>query len=241
VSEIEGVLFRMKRSLAIAFTLASGMVLSAAAQTAAPATAAPAATAPVGPAKVAVIAFQAAVAQTNEFQRNYADLQKKFDPKRQQLSTLNTEIENLTKQLQTQNASLSDAERASRAGAIDIKKKQLQRDSEDAQNDFQSDMQDMFKGVASKVYDVLTDYAQKQGYTLVLDASQEQNPVLFAVESVNITKPVLDAYNVKSGVPAPPPQPAAAAPGPRPSTTPRPATGAPARPATTTPRSTTTH
>ena len=32
--------------------------------------------------KIAVIAFQAAVTQTNEFQRNFADLQKKYEPKR---------------------------------------------------------------------------------------------------------------------------------------------------------------
>ena len=87
----------MKRSLALVFTLASGFVLSAAAQT----TAAPgAAAAAPGPAKIAVIAFQAAVAQTNEGQRNFADLQKKFDPRRQQLKALSDEIDNLTKQLQ---------------------------------------------------------------------------------------------------------------------------------------------
>ena len=57
-----------------------------------------------GPAKVAVIAFQAAVSQTNEFQRDFADLQKKYDPKRQQLKTLSDEIDTLTKQLQDQGA-----------------------------------------------------------------------------------------------------------------------------------------
>src|SRR6185437_766684 len=102
-------------------------------------------------------------------------------------------IESLTKQLDS--TTISDAEKQSKAASIETKKKQLQRDSEDAQNDFQTEMQDVFKGVASNVYDVMTEYAQKQGYALVLDASQEQNPVLFAVDSVNITKPVLDAYN----------------------------------------------
>lgn len=199
----------MKRSLALAITLASGLTLSAFAQ--APA-AAPAAATPSGPAKVAVIAFQAAVAQTNEFQRNYADLEKKYSPKRQALKAKGDEIDTLTKQLQTQGANLNDAERASRAGAIDNKKKQLQRDAEDAQNDFQQDMQDMFKGVAAKVYDVMASYAEQQGYTLVLDASQQDNPVLYAVESANITKPVLDAYNLKSGVPAPPAEPSDAKP-----------------------------
>jgi Skp family chaperone for outer membrane proteins len=187
----------MKRSLALVFILASGMFLNAQA----PAPAAAAAT-PVT-AKVAVIAFQAAVAQSNEFQRNYADLEKKFEPQRQQLKAKSDEIDSLTKQLQAQTATLSEGERASRANVIDTKKKQLQRDAEDAQNDFQQQMQDMFKGVASKFYDVLASYAKEQGYTLVLDASQQESPILYAVDSVNITKPVLEAYNVKSGVPAP--------------------------------------
>jgi outer membrane protein len=200
----------MKRSLALIVTLASGIVLSAAAQT----PAAPAA--PAGPAKIAVIAFQAAVAQTNEGQRNFADLLKKYDPRRQQLKALSDEVDNLTKQLQAQGDKLSDAERASRANAIDVKKKQLDRSAEDAQNDYTQEMQEVYNGLASKVYDVMATYAQQQGFTLVLDVSQQQTPVLFASDSTNITKQVIDAYNVKSGVPAPPAQPAAAAPAPAP-------------------------
>ena len=123
-----------------------------------------------GPAKVAVIAFQAAVAQTNEFQRDFADLQKKYDPKRQQLKTLSDEIDTLTKQLQDQATTLSDADRVNKARSIDEKKKQLDRDTQDAQSDFQNDMQQLFAGLAAKVGAVMTDYAEKHGYTLVLDA-----------------------------------------------------------------------
>ncbi|MGO9125507.1 MAG: OmpH family outer membrane protein [Terriglobales bacterium] len=197
----------MKRLLAIAVTLASGIVLSAAAQTS---------PAPAAPAKIAVIAFQVAVGQTNEGQRNFADLQKKYAPREDQLKNLNDDIETLTKQLQTQGDKLSDAERASRAKTIDEKKKKLDRDAEDARNDFQQEMQDMYNGLASKVYDVLEAYAQQQGYTIVLDVAQQQTPVLYATESTNITKAVIDAYNLKSGVPAPPAPPAAAAPKPAP-------------------------
>lgn len=204
----------MKRSLLLALTLASGLVLSATAQSQAPA--------PAGPTKIAVISFQAAVAQTNEFQRNFADLQKKYDPKRQQLKALSDEVDALTKALQS--PTITEADRASKTGQLDIKKKQLDRDAEDDQNEFQQAMQDTFNGVASKVYDVMSSYAQSQGYTLVLDASQQQTPVLYAIEQVNITKPVLDAYNLKSGVPAPPAEPGgAAAPAPKPSMAPRPA------------------
>jgi outer membrane protein len=208
----------MKRLLVSIAMLASGVALSAAAQTPA-SSAAPAAAA--SPAKIAVIEFQLAVAQTNEGQRNLADLQKKFDPKRQQLKALSDEIDGLSKQLQTQGATLSDSERASRANAIDTKKKQLNRDYEDAQSDYQQQMQDVFNGLASKVYDVMQAYAEKEGYTLVLDVSPQQSPVLFASNNSNITKPVIDAYNLKSGVPAPPQAPQAS--GPLKLDTPRPA------------------
>jgi len=201
----------MKRSLALIVTLASGLVLSAAAQT-------PAA-APAGPAKIAVIAFQVAVAQTNEGQRNFADLQKKYDPRRQQLKAKSDEVDNLTKQLQAQGEKLTPAEQQSRATAIDTKKKQLDRDAEDAQNDFQQEMQEVYNSLASKVYDVMQSYAEGQGFTLVLDVSQQQSPVLYASTATNITKQIIDAYNTKSGVPAPPAQPAgleAPKPAPRP-------------------------
>lgn len=210
----------MKHSVALVLTLASGLALQAAAQTpSAPASSA--ASAPVGPAKIAIIAFQPAVAQTNEGQRAFADLQKKYTPKQTQLKALSDEIDKLTKDLQTQGDKLSDAERAARAKTIDDKKKQLERSAEDAQNDFQNEMNELYGSLAQKVYDVLNDYAKQHGYTLVLDIAQQQNPVLFASDSTNITKQVIDAYNTKSGIPAPP-APAAGAPSTVPSA-PRPA------------------
>jgi len=191
----------MNRFIALVLSLISGLVLSAGAQTS---------SAPAGPAKVAVIAFQAAVAQTNEGQRDVADLQKKFEPKRQQLQTRSSELDTLAKQLQTQSGTLSEAEIAKRSKDIADKKKSFDRDAEDAQNDMQSEMQGIFNSLAPKVYEVLVSYAQQQGYTLVLDVSQEQNPVLYAGDSTNISNAVVDAYNAKSGVPAPPARPAAA-------------------------------
>ncbi len=199
----------MKHSLAFVLALASGMALSAVAQSpAVPATTAGA------PAKIAVIAFQTAVVQTNEFQRNLADLQKKYAPQRQHIEALSGEIGTMTKQLQTQGATLSAAERTARASAIDAKKQQLNRDAQDAQSAFQKDMQNVFTTVAAKVYGVMSDYVKQQGYTLVLDASQQQSPILYADDSTDITKAVLDAYNLKSGIPAPAAEPAATAPQP---------------------------
>jgi outer membrane protein len=213
------VLLIMKPWIGFAASVIAGFGLSAAGQAAA---------APAGgdtaqatqPSRIAVISFQAVVTQTNEFQRNFADLQKKYAPKRQELKTLSDQIESLQKQLQAQGTTLSDEERESRGRTISDKQKQLQREQEDDQNDFQQDMQDTFNGVATKVGDVLVSYAQQHGFTLVLDGGEQQVQfVLYHNPTTDISQAILDAYNTKSGVPAP----AAAqpsAPTPRPSAPP---------------------
>ena len=206
----------MKYTLVTVAALASCLALNAAAQSPAVSAAAPSApAAPAGPPKIAVISFQEAVAQTNDFQRRFADLQKKYDPKRQQIKTLTDDIASLQKELQAQAATLSDAERATKAKLLDDKQKELKRTGEDAQTDFQGDMQQTFSAVAGKFVETMDAYAVEHGFSLVLDNGNQQLPVvLYSNPSVDISKAVVDAYNVKSGVPAPPPS-AAAAPGAR--------------------------
>jgi outer membrane protein len=197
----------MKHSLVIALMLASGAALTASAQT-------PAA-APAAPAKIAVIAYQAAVAQTNEGRRDFADLQKKFEPRTAELKAQNDEIEKLQKDLQAKSATLTDADRASRARTIDEKKKKLQRGAEDLRTEGNQALQQVMGDLGKKFYDVMVDYAKQQGYTVILDASQEQTNVMYAAESANIGQAVIDLYNTKSGVPAP------AAPAAKPQTPPK--------------------
>jgi outer membrane protein len=227
----------MKRSLTFVCILASGFgatafaQASSAAMPSAPVPASASATATAAPvaAKVAIIQFQQAVAATNEGQRDFAELRKKFEPKQTQLKTQSDEIDGLKKQLQTQSATLSESARASLTRQIDEKTKSLQRSAEDAQNDFQTETGETYQKVAEKVYQVLQAYATQAGYTLVLDASAQQSPVLWANQTTDISQAVVEAYNQKSGIPAPTTGAAA------PSTAPRSTAPArtPTKPATT--------
>lgn len=212
----------MKRSLSLVCMLASTLGASALAQTAAEPPSAPgmpAATVPAGPTKIAVIQFEGVVAQTNEGQRAFSELNTKFQPKQQQIKSESDEVDTLKKDLQTAGDKLSDTERQARLRTIDEKEKTLQRNVEDARNDFSSEMNEKFSAIAQKVAAVMTKYAQENGYTLVLDAGsqQQQSPILWASESTNISEAIVQAYNKQSGVPA---QPASAAPRPT-GTTPR--------------------
>ncbi len=161
----------------------------------------------VGPARIAVIAFQVTVTSTNEFQRAFLDVQKKFTPKQQLLKTMSAQIDSLTKELQATDSKLTDEQKAAKARDLDDKKKQYDREQQDDQSDFTQQMQELFQQTASKVEDVLTDYAPKHGFTLVLDVDNSQeNPVMYVGSpGMDITREVIAAYNVKSGVPPPPP------------------------------------
>jgi outer membrane protein len=198
----------MKLSLSLASLLTIGMLSTAAlAQTAAPAAS--------GPPKIAIIMFQPAVMQTNEGKRAIEQIETKYKPKQDELKQESEELDTLKKQLQAQSATLSDTARAEKLKAIDDKTKTLQRDGEDAQSDFQQDMQQSYAQLAQKFFGTVQTYAKEHGYTIVLDAATQQSPVLYAVESDNITEAVIKAYNLKSGIAAPPPSapaPNAAAP-----------------------------
>jgi outer membrane protein len=198
----------MKLSLSLASLLTLGMLSTAAlAQSAAPATS--------GPTRIAIIMFQPAVMQTNEGKRSIEQIETKYQPKQTQLKQESEELDTLKKQLQAQSATLSDADRAEKLKTIDDKTKMLQRDGEDAQSDFQQDMQQSYAQLAQKVFGTLQTYAKAHGYTVVLDASVQQSPVLYAAESDNITEAVIKAYNLQSGIAAPPPSapaPSASAP-----------------------------
>lgn len=207
----------MKRSFSIVCMVAFAMTaLSApafAAQAEPPSAPLPAGSAPpAGPVKIAVIAFRAAVLQTNEGRRDLAQLQAKYAPKEAALKSQNDEIQSLKTQLQNAGSSLSAADQASRERDISDKTARLQRDAEDDQNDENSDMGDMYNSLAQKVYAVLQTYAQEHEYTLVLDDTVEQNvqsTVLWASPAADITRAVIEAYNKKSGVQPPPAAPAA--------------------------------
>ncbi|HEY4010691.1 MAG TPA: OmpH family outer membrane protein [Acidobacteriaceae bacterium] len=205
----------MNRTLVLATALAAGLAvpsLTAQAATSAANGAAAAPTAPVAPqaipAKVAIIAFQQVVVATNEGQRAIAEIQKKYQPQKSKIDTEAADVDSLKKQVQALPATTSDDERARRLRSIDEKEKQLNRDAEDAQNSYNTDLQEAFGKVAQKVGATAVKYAQDNGFTMIvnIDANQQApNPIMWWQPGTDISQAVVNAYNTSSGITAPPP------------------------------------
>jgi outer membrane protein len=198
----------------IILILALSLALSAAPVRALGQAAAPA-PGPVGT-KIAVVSMQDAIATCNECQKEFETLQQKYAPKSVELQTLAAEIKKLQDDYQKTADKLSPEEQGSRARVIDSKQKLYQRQQDDAQSDYQRESQELVNRIGTKMIAVLEKYAQTNGYMMVIDVSNPQtSPVLWASKGTNITKELIDTYNVQSGVAAPAPsgpKPAASAP-----------------------------
>ena len=155
--------------------------------------------------KVAVIDMQGAIAGSNEGQRDFEALAKKFEPRRVELQKLNTDIEDSKKTLTNQGDKMSPEAHDSLVKSIETKTKSLQRSAEDAQNEFQQQQNEIAQRILQKMAPVITKFVADNNYGLVIDASSPwpQGPVVLAAPSMDITKNVVDAYNAQSGVAAP--------------------------------------
>jgi len=155
--------------------------------------------------KVGTINIEQAIYLSNEGQRDFEALSKKLEPKQTELKNMNDEVESLKKQLSTQGDKLNEDARATLVKQIEDKQKKLERAVQDARDDAQNQQNEIAQRILQKMAPVITSYAATTGYALILDTSNPwpQGPVLWTNGAVDITKPVVDAYNIKSGVPAP--------------------------------------
>jgi outer membrane protein len=181
----------------------------ATAPAAAPTTAPTAPPPPVAtPARIAIIEFQEVAAATNEGQKAVLEVQKKYEPQKAKLDTLQAEIDADTNKLQTPPATMTDADKASLANTINIKQKQLQRDADDAQTSYNADAEEAIGKVAQKLGPVLIKYLQQNGFTMLLDNTgqpQQGGLAVLWAPGTDISDAVVAEYNKVSGVAPPPP------------------------------------
>ena len=184
------------------------LTVTALAQTGTAAAANPAAPSTPASARIGIINIQNAIVMTNEGRRDFEALQKKFEPTQSTLNNLNQEIDNLKKQLQTQGDKLNEQSRADMVKSIETKQKTLQRQAEDAQADFQGQQNEIATRIGGKLLEVLDKYAKQNGYSMILDVSSQQSPVLWAAQTTDVTQEIVNNYNAQSSVAAPAPAPA---------------------------------
>ncbi|MGA3193558.1 MAG: OmpH family outer membrane protein [Terriglobales bacterium] len=155
--------------------------------------------------KVGTINIEQAIFASNEGQHDFQELSKKFEPKQNELKGKAEEIDSLKKQLSAQQDKLNDEARDKLVKQIEGKQKSFDRSTQDAQEDFQNQQGEIGNKILTKMAPLIVKYAGDNGYGMILDTSQQwpRGPVIWYGPAVDITQPVVEAYNTQSGV-APP-------------------------------------
>jgi outer membrane protein len=155
--------------------------------------------------KIGTLNIEQAIFASNEGRRDFETLTKKFEPKQAELKGMNDEIEGLKKQLNTQGDKLNDDAKNVLVKQIESKQKSFERTSQDAQEEFNNQRNEIAGKILAKLAPIIQKYVVDNGYGLLLDTSQPwpQGPVIVSGATMDITQPIVEAYNVQSGV-APP-------------------------------------
>jgi len=139
--------------------------------------------------KTGIARFVVLVNRLNgEFQKVQDDLTQTA----QRIKQLQDEI---TK-LQQGTAAVPPAQIQAKLDQLDQMKKDYQRKGEDAQAQYQKRRNELFTPLQDDVGKALDAYAKARGISLIIDGSQV--PILYAAESVDITKAFISEYNSKN-------------------------------------------
>src|SRR5436305_7350498 len=157
------------------------------------------------PPKVGVISVQGAIVGTKDGQKASQQLETKFAPKKKDIDTRQTELAQMQDQYNKGGNLMSEDKRNQLARDIDEKKKRLERDVQDAQEELNAEQQRVLQGLGQRMMAVIEKYAKDNGYSVILDVSNPNTPVLYASSGIDITQDIISLYDKTSTNGGPPP------------------------------------
>ena len=160
--------------------------------------------APLG--KVGVINIRAAIGSTAEGKQAQAELQSQFAPRQTEIENMNKQINDLRQRLAACEGKCSQDEIQRLTTQGQRLTQQFDRKNTEFNEDSNAALSDVIDRIGRKMVDVLDRYAGQNGYSVVLDSSAQNTPILFAASQIDVTNEIVrlydQAYPVKGGAPA---------------------------------------
>jgi Skp family chaperone for outer membrane proteins len=132
-------------------------------------------------------------------------LNREFQPRQAELQTMQTKIETLTKEIEsTQNVADPNAIRQKR-DQLEQLNTDFKRKGEDAEAAYNKRRAEIFGPLQQDIGKALEAFAKAHGITVIVDGSQV--PVVYAADSIDITRAFINEFNSKNPATASVPQP----------------------------------
>jgi len=123
------------------------------------------------------------------------NLSREFKPKNDEILALQTKAQQLSDDIDKTRAVADPKTIAQKVDQLEQMKKDLQRKAEDAQASFDKRRTEVFRPLQEEIGKALEVYAKSHNITVIIDGSQV--PVVYASESVDITRAFINDFNSK--------------------------------------------
>lgn len=132
--------------------------------------------------------------QYSETKKAKLVLEKEIKAKQDTIQKMSDEVKNLREGLEAQQSTIPIEDRKNTAQEIDRKAQDLQKFTEDSENELSRKESELTQNILAKIYAAVQQVGKNKGFSLVLD----KNNVIFGIDSWNITADVLKA--VEGGI-----------------------------------------
>ena len=195
-------------TVAAALILTAAFALSVSAQTrpaaapARPAAAAQPTPGPVPDTKIAYVnteAFSDEKSGITRFVTALKGLEREFQPRQTELTTMQTRIRTLASEIETQNRSSVVDPKSIEAKREEGERleRELKRKKEDADAAFAKRYDEVISPLSRDIGNALTEFANQRGITMVLDITKLAPAILTANRNMDITQAFIADYNSK--------------------------------------------
>lgn len=171
------------RGLLIGVMMGSGVGLARAAET------------PQAALKIGYVDMQRAIQSTTAGKKAKETLESEFNKKKKELEKKEADIKKMNEDFEKKKLVLSDDVKEKKAGELRVEMMKYQELVGKSQLEIQKKERDLTLPIVKKLKDILDDVAKKEGYTMVLEKS-EQN-VLYAVKEIDLTDRLIKDFEKK--------------------------------------------
>jgi outer membrane protein len=149
--------------------------------------------------RIAVVDMQRALNDCDAGKKAKDQVRAKFEHSQEALKRQQEELERLKSDYDKKAVVLKDEERRNLEKDLENRTLEYKRKYEDFQRDLKQTDAELTSNIVEELYDVVRDFGQKNGYSMVLEAS---SGVLYSDKAIDITDDIVKLHNAaphKSG------------------------------------------
>ena len=142
--------------------------------------------------KIGYVDMQKAITETSEGKKAKDRLEKEFKKKQAELKKKEADLQSMSKDLEKKSLALSDDVKLQKQQSLQEEMLKYRELVGKSQMEIQKKERDLTLPIIKKLKDIIDDMAKKQGYTMILEKSEQS--VLWAKKEADLTDEVVKEF-----------------------------------------------